>query len=481
MFSEYKLLFENTRKEFLSAINSMDKVQSDILKTILNNNSDTKYGKKYKFEKISSILHYQNEVPITDYEDYCPYINEIMHGEKNILTSDDVILLEPTGGSSGNLKLIPYTKNLKKAFNNGIKPWLSDLFLNYPDIINLPMYWSISPNINQDKIKSKIKIGFENDIDYLENEFSQVIGKNLTIPPVLNNNNDFISTSAEFLSKVNNIGLISVWSPALLLLFVEKLKQKPQNIWKNLKIISAWDDGNSKIYFDKLKDLFPDVKLQGKGLLSTEAITSIPIENIGKMPCVTSHFFEFADTKTHQIKLLHELEKGENYTVIVTTQGGLYRYNTNDIINVYDFYNDCPLLKFISRGNNISDYFGEKLNEIFVSDIIKSLKLDSISDFCMFAPYNSGKDFFYVLYLQTDKSINLKEIEEKIEEKLLMNFHYKYARTLNQLKHFRIIKVKNGIMRYTEICQSRGQKIGDIKPKIFSNCIDWDFMGELSK
>ncbi len=481
MYSEYKQLFENTRKDFLSAINSIDKTQSDILKTILKDNSNTKYGKKYKFEKITNISQYQNDIPITVYEDYLPYIKEIMHGKKNILTSEEVILLEPTGGSNGGAKLIPYTKSLKKAFNNGIKPWLSDLFLNHPDIINLPMYWSISPNIKQDKIKSKIKIGFENDLDYIESEFAQIIGRNIAIPPLSDINNNFISTSAEFLSKIDTLGLISVWSPTLLLLFIERLKDKPQNIWKKLKLISAWDDGNSRMYFEKLKALFPNVELQGKGLLSTEAITSIPIINIGKLPCVTSHFYEFADIETNGIKLLQELEKGKNYTVIVTTQGGLYRYNTGDIINVYDFYNNCPLLKFISRENNISDYFGEKLNETFVSDIIHKLKLDFISDFCMFSPYTDGKDFFYVIYLETDKSINLKEIEEKIEEKLLMNFHYRYARKLNQLKHFRIIKVKNAIMRYTEICQSRGQKLGDIKHKIFSNCIDWDFKGEYER
>ena len=475
MYLEYKKLFENTRKDFLSAINSIDKIQFDILKKILNDNSNTKYGEKYKFEKIQNISQYQNEVPTTVYEDYRPYINEIMRGEKNILTYEDVILLEPTSGSSGSAKLIPYTKSLKKAFNNGIKPWLSDLFLNYPDIINLPMYWSISPNVKQDIIKSKVKIGFENDLDYLEDDFAQIIKKNIVVPPILNNKEDFIKTSADFLSKINNLGLISIWSPTLLMLFVEKLKDKPKNIWKELKLISAWDDSNSQMYFEKLKTLFPDVKFQGKGLLSTEAIITIPILNIGKLPCINSHFFEFFDIETSKIKLLNELEKGKNYRVIVTTQGGLYRYNTNDIINVYDFYNNCPLLKFISRGDNISDYFGEKLNEAFVLDIIKSLKLDSIADFCMFAPYTNRENFYYVLYLETDKTINLKEIEEKFEEKLLMNFHYKYARKLNQLKHFRIIKVKNAMLRYSEICQNRGQKAGDIKPRIFSNCISWNF------
>ena len=66
----------------------------------------------------------------------------------------------------------------------------------------------------------------------------------------------------------------------------------------------------------------------------------------------------------------------------------------------------------------------------------------------------------------------------EFENELLKNFHYNYARKLNQLRRFRIITLKNGLNQYIEICQKKGQKIGDIKPKIFSNCTIMDFMGK---
>jgi len=37
------------------------------------------------------------------------WVGKIKAGQKNILTSEDIILLEPTGGSSGGTKLIPYS------------------------------------------------------------------------------------------------------------------------------------------------------------------------------------------------------------------------------------------------------------------------------------------------------------------------------------------------------------------------------------
>ena len=42
----------------------------DILMKILNDNKDTAYGIKYDFKNIKSIKEYQENVPISEYDDY---------------------------------------------------------------------------------------------------------------------------------------------------------------------------------------------------------------------------------------------------------------------------------------------------------------------------------------------------------------------------------------------------------------------------
>ncbi len=473
---EYKNLLIQKRNAFLSAIEKYEFIQEKILFEIIRNNTNTIYGTKHQFKKIKTIKDFQKYVPITTYEDYIEYIEQIKSGNNNVLTKENILLLEPTSGSTGINKLIPYNEPLKQAFNRGIEPWLSDIFLNHPELMNMPMYWSITPKTQSPNIKSKIRIGFDNDLDYLNKDFKEIIQKNIIIVPN-SNKDEFINKTAQFLSKIENIGLISIWNPYLLILILEN-SDKSNNL-KNTKFISCWDEGNSKDYARLLKDNFPNSYIQGKGLLATEGIMTIPIEKIGKVPCIESHFYEFIDIQTNEIKLLNELEKGKEYSIIITTQGGLYRYKIGDIIKCYDKYKNCPLISFQSRANNISDYTGEKLNEEFIKNILNKYNISNISKFYMFAPQKYKSRIGYVLYIELTEQINIKKLKLEIERELQNNFHYKYSRELKQLEPFRICIVKYGMKQYIEKCIEKGQKLGNIKPKTFSNSLDYNLDGEL--
>lgn len=472
-------LFINTRNQFLNSLQSPLEEQTNVLMEILNTNKNCKYGKKYSFSSINNIKDFQQNVPITDYESYKEYINEIMQGHENVLTCEKILLLEPTSGSTSATKYIPYTKSLQKAFNEGLKPWLSDIFINYPEVMNKQMYWSITPTQKQLEVKSKVKIGFDNDLDYLDSEFAAIIAKNIIIPTNLpQDTDDFQKYMADFLSAHRNLGLISIWNPYLLILFLQKLGDKPEKIWKELDFISCWDEANAELYAEKLKKYFPNTKIQGKGLLATEAIMTIPIENIGKLLCIKSHFFEFQDISTNEIKLINDLELGKDYSIIITTQGGLYRYKIGDIVNVYGEYNDFPLLSFKGRENNTSDYFGEKLSEGFVQNILDKFNIKKTSNFYMFCPRKTENEFCYVLYVEISNKDKLRRLETEIEDELSKNFHYKYARELGQISSFKIIEIENGMKQYINFCIQNGQKLGDIKIRNFTSCINYNFIGK---
>ncbi len=55
-------------------------------------------------------------------------------------------------------------------------------------------------------------------------------------------------------------------------------------------------------------------------------------------------------------QLTHELERGGLYTVVVTTRGGLYRYQLGDLIEVTGHIRGCPLIRFIGRQGYVSDW-----------------------------------------------------------------------------------------------------------------------------
>ena len=124
-----RLLYQKEYRRF-SAVRDAEKVQRDYLMRLLRKNAAAEYGKRYGFSSVVSYEEYAERVPLTRYEDYEGYISEIANGAENILTSEKVLLFEPTSGSSGGKKLIPYTATLKAEFQRGIKPWLYDIFSN---------------------------------------------------------------------------------------------------------------------------------------------------------------------------------------------------------------------------------------------------------------------------------------------------------------------------------------------------------------
>ena len=264
-------------------------------------------------------------------------------------------------------------------------------------------------------------------------------------------------------------------------------------IWEKLSLVSCWADSDSYEIFIKLKEKLNfdkknmNLKFQGKGLMSTECIVSFPLENVknGSVAAYNSFFYEFIQVSDDKLenrspKLLDELELGERYCVVVTTNAGLYRYNTNDIVEVTGFYHKIPIVKFVGRINNFSDIVGEKLKNSFVEkQVLKTLEENNIkSEFLLFAPVkNETEGIFYTLFLEIKKDgrkFNWKQIENEINSSLCKAFHYEYAYKLGQLRKVRVFLIeKDGLKTYTAE-KSKKQKIGDIKYRLLDKNFGWE-------
>ena len=264
-------------------------------------------------------------------------------------------------------------------------------------------------------------------------------------------------------------------------------------IWEKLSLVSCWADSDSYEIFIKLKEKLnfdkknTNLKFQGKGLMSTECIVSFPLENVenGSVAAYNSFFYEFIQVSGNKLensspKLLDELELGERYCVVVTTNAGLYRYNTNDIVEVTGFYHKIPIVKFVGRINNFSDILGEKLKNSFVEkQVLTTLEENNIkSEFLLFAPVkNETEGIFYTLFLEIKKDgrkFNWKQIENEMNSSLCKAFHYEYAYKLGQLRKVRVFLIeKEGLKTYTAE-KSKKQKIGDIKYRLLDKNFGWE-------
>ena len=236
-------------------------------------------------------------------------------------------------------------------------------------------------------------------------------------------------------------------------------------------LISCSTHGPSELYAGHLRRLFPNVEIQGKGLVATEAFVSLPFrEGNDPVLAITAHFFEFQDIANAKLLLAHELTAGNTYRVIVTTGGGLYRYPLGDLVRVSGFIQDAPCLRFIGREGNASDLFGEKLQGAFVEHVIRhGLAEQGIkARFVLLAPVTgAAAKPAYALFLDTPEIPDAAMLKRNLEQGLAENIHYSHCRRLGQLSEARVFHINRGALSAETIFQqemlSRGIELGDIK------------------
>ena len=299
-------------EQFYFAIKDVRRVQQRKLLSIVGDNSETDFGKRYSFSNIRTIEDFRFAIPISTYEDYEDYVTQIADGIDNVLTRDKVLMLEPTSGSTSPSKFIPYTESLKSEFQRGIFPWLYDIITNRPNVARGSFYWSVTPATHkQERTQGGVPIGFGDDGAYFTQEQQGLIAQLSAVPfdiAQIPDISEFRKRTLDHLTKNKDLSFISVWNPTFLSLLLRGV-DNPKDIWPNLSLISAWADGNASNYIGEIQRLLPDVEIQPKGLIATEGFVSFPLTNRhGSALSVNSHFFEFKDLANGDVRLANELD-----------------------------------------------------------------------------------------------------------------------------------------------------------------------------
>ena len=497
---------------FRRALREPQIAQRKNLHRLLGRNAGTAFGKAHAFDKIASYEEFTRRVPLADYSTLEPWIERIRQGEGNVLTRDRVTHLIPTSGSTGARKLIPFTDGLQREFNAAIAAWLVDLARQVPGVMGGPAYWSVTPTIQSQSVEpSIVPIGFDTDAAYLGGARRRLADAVMAIPSSVGrakSREEFRYQTLLHLLRCRDLRLISVWHPSFLALlwdalptYWEKLIQeiasgtgavkaqpqradelrtakpaKPETLWPNLRVISCWGDGAASLPLENLRRRFPHTFFQPKGLIATEAFVTLPFGNRHPL-AITSHFFEFIDSdgRTFPADALHQ---GEEYEVVVTTAGGLWRYRLGDRVSVTGFAEKTPSLKFLGRAGNVSDYSGEKLSEPFVNEALHEVFGCGVPSFALLAPDEQNGYYSYTLYVEGTAH---REKAEHLDRILRRNPHYAYCRDLGQLLPVRLFLItENAFATFATRQSTNGARLGDIKPVALSRDSGWSkaFSGE---
>ena len=442
----------------------------ETLMRVIRENENTEYGKKYGFREIRSYEDYARLVPFSEYSDYEPYIERMVcFGEKDLLTARDVVYFAHTSGSSGSPKMIPRTQEeldilfsdiFERVFGlceknclertgqgmpscrgmnvmesrigltpKGVPHAAISETLNHPEdtpAVNVLPKDLIYPSGEFDRRHVKLLYALrEKHLSFLMATFSPAlydmivylqlhwqelcedietgrIGKNVAVDPMLRRKLEADMTPDPARAHEIREIMHAFEKDA----FIPKL-------WPDLKVVATVGSAAFSPFIDRLRQhLGPEIAVDHLGYVSSEA--TIAAERRENEPAYMllpySGFYEFLPVDAEEAGmplLMDQLEIGKEYELIITNLSGFYRYRINDVVRVTGFHNECPMIVFSYRKNQLVNMYGEKLEDAVLQNVVNEVMAESGTTILEYSIYpdtelQPGR---YVVLLESDQEI----------------------------------------------------------------------------
>lgn len=348
--------------------------QQRVLKNLLQQAALTEWGKTHGYKDIQSNEQFAQQVPVSTYETFYPWIERCLKGEQQILWHSDIDWFSKSSGTTNaKSKFIPVSKeSLKDCHYKGGMDLLTLYFDNAPESKlfqgkSLAVGGSCSPNPHRDNSK----IG----------DISAVIMANLptwaqyartpSIQTALMNEWEAkIDKLAEECSRENvtNLSGVPTWAVLLLEYMLEKSgKENMLEIWPHFECFfhGAVSFHPYKTAFQKF---FPSDQVRYMETYNaSEGFFGVQDDlSRDDLLLYLDHgiYYEFIpideiDAEFPKTISLEQVQLNEAYALVISTNSGLWRYNVGDVVR---FTSITPYrIKITGRTKHYINVFGEEL------------------------------------------------------------------------------------------------------------------------
>ncbi|MBS1572260.1 MAG: GH3 auxin-responsive promoter family protein [Bacteroidetes bacterium] len=346
--------------------------QNGVLFSQLYHAEDTEYGKKYGFSSISSYDDFQKKVPIVTYEDIQPYIERARQGEKDVIWPGQIKnFAKSSGTTNAKSKYIPITdESLEFCHLKAGKDLVSIYANNHPD--------------NQLFINKNLRLGGSSELyesfDTKFGDLSAILIDNLpfwieittTPSKKVSLMSEWESKLKAIVSEVKNetVGSLTGVPSWMMVLLQRVLHETNANniseIWPNLEVFF-----HGGISFKPYKEQYK--KLIGRDINyyeiynASEGFFAIQDQHgSDEMLLMLDYgiFYEFVPLENINSENpiafpLEKVEIGKTYAMVITTNGGLWRYMIGDTI-VFTSTNPFRI-RVAGRTKHYINAFGEEL------------------------------------------------------------------------------------------------------------------------
>ncbi len=349
-------------------------VQHDVFNKLLDQGSKTAWGVKYHYDTVHTIEEYQQRVPISTYDDLKPYISRLREGEQNLLWPSEIKwFAKSSGTTSDKSKFIPVSNEALEDCH----------FRGGKDVV--AFYTRERPENGILKGKT-LTLGGSAEVNKFSNQsyfgdLSAVIIENLPFwAHIIRTPAAEIALISDFEEKlekiinhtihenVTSIAGVPSWNLVLLKSILDFTgKSNVLEVWPNLELFTHGGVSFTP-YREQFDKLIPSDKMNYlETYNASEGFFGIQDElNRDDMLLMMDLgiFYEFVPLDklgdpNPPAYTIAEVQKGVNYAMIITTNGGLWRYMIGDTVVFTSMF--PHRIKISGRTKYYINAFGEEV------------------------------------------------------------------------------------------------------------------------
>ena len=377
--------------------------QFDVWQDLFAAGQYTEFGRMYNFSHIQSLEDFKNTVPIQEYDSLKPFIERMMKGEENILWNTPISwFAKSSGTTSDKSKFIPVSEeSLQDNHYKASKDVLSFYYASHPEsdlLTGKSLIIGGSHQISQ--VNEEVHCGDLSAVIVQNSPFwSNWIRTPDTSIILMDEWESKIEKLAQstILENVTSMAGVPTWLIVLLKRILEITgKQTIKEVWPSLELymhggvsfvpykqqfekligapINYLEMYNASEGFFAAQD---DVTKEGMLLMCDHGIfyEFMPLSEYGK---------EFPETIQ-----LDDVQTGVNYALVITTNGGLWRYLVGDTIQFVSL--DPFRIKVSGRIKHYINAFGE---EIIIDNTDQAIAVASQKTGAVVKDYSAAPVYF---------------------------------------------------------------------------------------
>lgn len=433
------------RKRFTRQKDNNWNLQKKTLKKLLEKAQYTAFGKKYAFEQILSesmdvVADFKTIVPYHNYNSmFAEWWHRCLDGEENVTWPGKVKYFALSSGTSeSSSKHIPVTKDMIKSIKKvAIKQFYSMSNFDIPAVAFA---------------KGVLMLGGTTSLmekeDYYEGDMSGISAKNMPLlfSRLMYKPGKKISKTPQWEDRIKlivenapkwDVGTICgvpAWVQIVLEEIIKKYNLKSiHDLWPNFSVyihggvaFEPYREPLKKLYAKPVTNIETYMASEGSfGFQARPGVDGIKLElNEGVffefVPFNNENFTDDGEIKpTATTKFIHEVEKGVDYAVMISTCSGAWRYIIGDVVR-FTSVSEAEIV-IVGRTKQFLSLCGEHMSVDNINKAIDALRCKTGLDIGEFtvAGFPFENRFAHRWYIGSDKSdVDTEELRRTIDQTL---------------------------------------------------------------